>query len=109
MNTCIHGKTQREECDLCHGGFDNASPIINETDWIKRMAKLEDNADCSVGGLPEKTNWFCPKCGKALVEVKLNAGAFPSCLFCGIKYTIHGTGVDESLFVLGAETLKIEF
>jgi hypothetical protein len=26
--TCEHGKKKNEECDSCHGGFDNASPII---------------------------------------------------------------------------------
>ncbi len=26
--TCKHGKTAQEECGECHGGFDNASPMI---------------------------------------------------------------------------------
>jgi hypothetical protein len=28
--TCKHGKNKRQECGLCAGGFDNASPQIAE-------------------------------------------------------------------------------
>ena len=52
---------------------------------------------------------YCIKCGKELVEVTLDEGVFPSCLHCQIKYTIHGTGCDGSLFVVGAEVLTVKF
>jgi hypothetical protein len=53
--------------------------------------------------------WYCMNCGKQLVKVKLDEGDFPCCLDCAIKYTIHGTGVGDSLFVVGADSLKITF
>jgi ribA/ribD-fused uncharacterized protein len=31
---CKHGKTKRQECDLCAGGFDNASPQIMEDEDV---------------------------------------------------------------------------
>jgi len=58
---------------------------------------------------PEK--WYCMKCGHPLITIKLDEpqGESPVCLDCKILYSIHGTGVDGSLFVAGAETLTIPF
>lgn len=52
---------------------------------------------------------FCPLCGGHLVDIKLDEGEFPSCFDCKVRYTIHGTGVGGSLFVIGADVLIIHF
>jgi hypothetical protein len=52
---------------------------------------------------------YCIKCGHKLVLIKLDEGEFPCCIPCKIRYTIHGTGAEGSLFVVGAESLKIYF
>lgn len=48
-------------------------------------------------------NWYCMKCGNVLHIEKVPQGEARICRGCGILYTIHGTGVYPSLFIVGAE------
>lgn len=58
----------------------------------------------------EFSDWHCMKCGHSLtvVHTKIPAGEATVCMLCNILYTIHGTGVEGSLFMAGAETFNAE-
>ena len=84
-----------------------------ESKHTPEMAKLDVGMDHkfvpATWDAEPRHAWFCPKCGRCLVDIKLDEGEVTCCLECKIRYTIHGTGVDGSLFLIGAETLTLTF
>ena len=67
---------------------------------------LRNYASSSAWGVLDPAKWHCMQCGSILVITAIPQGEGRVCRKCKILYTIHGTGVDGSLFIAGAETYR---